>query len=328
MSFGHNVSRKSGRNVYYRVGVKQTPNRWYSRRIGWFGNSMVMALFVVSGVTALEFQQTVLQSAGAQLHSVVEANKAEQKAVVSYGNTPAVATNIIDLQPLVTGWAKENKAIDMGIAVMGSGGPQIEASHQAEKQFQTKAMYKLYLAAAIYAQKTDKKLFETVQVGKQKVTYQACLERVFKDDDAACLMALSGALDLPATKQFFGTNGMTKTSLDVLQQRAQTTANDTVAFFRAVDNALLPEKVKKRYLALVGSQPTRQSLTVACPGCTTVGTTDFGVGRLEAAGIVRYANGNYVYVVYGAGGTKDMTVALSGKLQQRIVEVTTGNIKP
>ncbi len=330
MSFGHSVSRKSrSHTIHYRIGESQAEAQWYKKRIGWFGYAVLVAMVSLFGLFSVEVRQMALQAAGSQLSSLSPADfKTGDQAVPLNSATPAPATNIVDAQPLLTDWVKSHGPMKWGVVIRSLDGPQIDSSVQPNNTFQTRAMYKVFLAAALYNQVPAEKQHGTVKIGRSSVSVTSCIEKMFKSDDRDCTDALGTLLNKQAAADFFKKSNITKTVLSPTSRTAQTTAADTATLYTGINGSLLSTKSTAALTKYMATQPHDQMLVVGCPGCTTIGAADYGVGRLEAAGIVKYSKGSYLYIVYATGGTKDLTVRLSGKLQQKIVETTTDAFKP
>ncbi len=330
MSFGHVMSRKlRSRTIHYRIGDSPAPERWHKKRIGWFGHAVLISVVSVFGLFSLEAKQMILQAAGAQMSSLNPADfqKPEQIAPLT-SKVPAAATNIIDAQSLISSWAKSHGPMQWGVVIRSLDGPQIDTSLSANNSFESRAMYKVFLATALYDQFPAEKQHGSVKIGRSSASITSCIEKMFKTDDHDCTVALGTLLNQQAATDFFKKSNINKTVLSVSTQTAKTTPADTATLYTGLNGSVISIKSTATLLKLLAAQPQNQQLTVACPGCTTAGAADYGVGRLEAAGIVKYSKGSYLYVVYANGGTNDLTLRLSGKLQQKIVETTTDAFKP
>lgn len=329
MSFGHSMSRTSRRKpVQYRIGEKVVRERWYKKRIGWFGYAVLSSMVAIFGLFSAQARDMFLQVAGAQLNNINPAElQVKDVAQRLNFNTPPPATNIIEVQSLMADWSKTHGPMKWGMVIKSVEGPQIDGAIQPTATFESRAMYKIYLAGALYNQVPIEKQQKSIKVAGSNVTLASCIERMIKDDDRECTTALGNFLDTKKAAEFLKKAGATRTTLSPDKRTAQTTAADSAAFFDGVDGPLLSDKAKKMLLKHLAAQPASQQLSVSCPGCTTTGVSDYGLGRLEAVGVVKYSKGSYLFVIYANGGTKDLISQFSGKLQQHIVETTTPSVR-
>ena len=205
MSFGHSMSRKPRSTVvHYRIGeINKAPKHWYSKRIGWFGNTVLATCLVVFGLFSVQVRDMMLQVAGGQLSNLSSATGPQEEQLDQLpGGALKSAKNIIEVQPLLSEWARTNNQVQWGMVVKSITGPQIDATVQHNAVFDSRATYKVYLAAALYDQIPQNKLYTTVKVNNKKVALNTCLERMFKDDDRECTAALSSQLDLAKAMAF------------------------------------------------------------------------------------------------------------------------------
>ena len=330
MSFGHPMSRKlRSKSVRYRLGEKdKTPKHWYGKQVGWFGYTIVAVTFGLFSVFSVEARNMLLDGGGELSNQVATAVQGDQASLLD-AQGPNAANNIVEVQSLLSNWAKEYSSVQWSIAVKSIEGPMIDGTSQAAVQYEAQAPYKVFLAASLYNQVPVEKQYKTtVKVGRNNVAVATCIERMLKSDDRDCTDALGKLLDKKQAMEFLKKAKITRTSFLTDKRAVQTSAADTALLFAGIKGSILPDKSLKALNKNLDAMNSATKLQVSCPGCTAMGVSDYGVGRLEAAGVVKYSKGSYTFVVHASGGTKDQTMKLSGKLQQFINETTIPSLKP
>lgn len=325
MSFGPIVSGKSRTTpVHYRIGEIAAPQQWHQRRVGWFGYTVLIAAFGLFGALSTEARQLLLTGNGQFNYQTNAPTGADAQASPLKVKGPAAALNIVDLQPLLNSWSKQQSPTQWGIAVRSLTGPAIDATVRAKDLFESRAVYRVYLAITLYNQfPKDDQYKKTVKVNGAVHTVAACIERMLAQDDTACTDALGAVLDTDAAAAMLASAGIEHTVLSTSTRTAHTTVADTAALYAGLNGSIISTAQQKLVQKYLEAQRADKHLVISCPGCSTVGVSDYGVGRLESAGIVEYSKGSYVLVAYANGGNKEHIAQLTGKIQQHILEATT-----
>lgn len=332
MSSGHSQSRVFRRKVavHYVMGEKSHSKRWRDKKVGWFGRASLAAIIVLFGVFTYEVRQLLLAPDG-ELASIQTALPFGSRLEQTNEQIPAIAKNIVELDQILNEWTVDHSGQEWGIVVQSLDGPMIDATAGTKNTFEARSLYRLFMAVAVYDQvSVDKHTKTMLKVDGKQVSVAKCLERLVKSDDALCADAFGQWLDTAKASQFFRLVGMKQTTFVIPARSVQTTAADVQTLMDLLEgkNNIFPVASGQSIAKLLQAQDSKKALVVSCPGCKPSGIMDYGVGRLEAAGTVRYSTGSYRLIVLGDGGTSQELFRFTGKIQQAIQDTIYGNQIP
>lgn len=322
MSSGHSqsVGFRHIKTARYMLGQKPVLNRWRDKKVGWFGYAVLGTVVLLFGAFTFEVRQILLAPSG-EFASIASGFAFNKLVGFSGEQAPAQANNIVDLNGLMDQWQLEHSGRDWGIVVQSINGPIIDAAVNPNQTFESRMLYKTFLTAAVHNQlPADQHAKTVLAVGSGRTSVAKCLERLIKNDDSQCADAFGRWLDVGRAAQFMQQAGMQQTILVIPARTVQTTAADVSILMNIIEGktAYLSDRAAQTIAKWQAAQFTQRQLVVACPGCKTNGVIDYGVGRLEAAGTVKYSGGSYRVIVFANGGTDQDIFVLSGRVQQAI----------
>jgi len=230
---------------------------------------------------------------------------------------PAPKPPLINVQPVVDQWVAKQKG-DFGIVVYDPANQQVIGAYQADKQFFTASIYKIYV---VYLQLIDIQLAkrDPQALFRGDMTRQKCIEEAIRISDSGCaeaLMAELGNVDINARLQAFG---LTNTSFPGFV----TSASDAAKILeRLQGNRDFGQDLKQLLLGVMKQQIYRNGLPLGMPEAVVADKVGFSeTPNYHDVGIVSLPNGrDYIVAILSQGASSrqiaDFGSTLYGALTQ------------
>jgi len=278
-----------------------------------------IAVFVVIGLGGVWYADT-------QMTIPKRASESTQDAKLKKVSAAPIAAptveNIVDLQPVLDQWVAEHPEQEWGIAVKSIEGASFNASVNADKQFESASIYKLFLLLPLFQQvpaEHQKNITVTVDGAPRSIA--TCVDLMLRISNNECGEAIGSYLSWKKADDAAKKNGYTHTALNDTNG-LKTTAGDTTRFLENLNGNMLTRTAKDTVMSSLKQQRWRQGIPAGCPGCTVANKTgDFNDVTHDAA-IVEYSGGTYVLTIFSRNGTFPQIAELTGKIQQKIIDTT------
>ena len=304
----------------YNIYDSPKPLNWYKRRIGWFGQylalTFVISLLTVGGLT-YTFTQNSIQASASTATNIATANQVAHKPLPQQA-----AKNIVDLQPILDAWAKDNDQQKWGIVVKSLEGPSFNASLNADKEFESASIYKLFLTLPLFDQiavEHQKGVNLTVN-GKNK-SIATCVDLMLRVSNNECGEAIGEYLGWQKVTRSLAQKGYSHTDFSK-QANLVTSAGDTASFMESLYGDMFDRQAREIVMESLKQQRWRQGIPSGCPGCQVANKTGFLNNVMHDAAILQYQGGTYVLTVFSEGGTFKQIAELTGQIQQKIIDTT------
>lgn len=319
MGFDFSKSSKPS-TVAYRYGQMPAPKAWHRRRIGWFGHSLTLAMFMVLIGMSWTAHDVILHSLKENA-SQAQIPQPLNPSTLTAGSTLMPATNIVNLQPVLDAWAKDHPKQQWGIVVKSLDGPAFDARIQPNQQFEAASVYKLFLTLPLFDKvPVERQLSTMITVGGAQRSIADCVDLMLKASDNACGEAIGAYLNWKKVDTAVKKAGYTKTDFASSKNSVRTSAADAANFLVAMENGLFNRPATQTIMHNLLGQKYRSGIPAGCPGCTVANKTGDANNVVHDAGIVTYSKGKYVLVVMSRDGSFKQIAQLTGQLQQKILD--------
>ncbi|HEY5806025.1 MAG TPA: serine hydrolase [Candidatus Saccharimonadales bacterium] len=212
---------------------------------------------------------------------------------------------LVNLQPVVDTWLSKQSG-EYGIVVYDPANKQVIATHDADVQFFTASIYKLY---TVYLALQDIEagkhtLGESFKFGK---TRQTCLHDAIHTSDSPCAEALLNEIGQAQVTARLKTFGFTGTSFPAFV----TTAQDSVSIMqRLYEKRDLNQTSTNLMLEAMKTQVYRDGLPKGMPQATVATKVGFSeTPHYHDVGIVTLPNGRNYLVAFFSKGVGSRVVA-------------------
>ncbi len=216
---------------------------------------------------------------------------------------------LVNLQPVIDAWLAKQSG-DYGIVVYDPDNKQIIAQHQADKQFFTASIYKLYV---VYLELIDIQLAKR-DPGEQfrgDYTRQKCIEEAVRTSDSPCAEALMAELGQASINDRLKAFGLTNTSFPGFV----TSANDVALVLeRLQGNRDFGQDLVGLLRGVMKQQVYRNGLPLGMPEAVVADKVGFSeTPHYHDVGIISLPNGREYIVVFLSQGVGSRVVADFGK---------------
>lgn len=305
---------------YYHIDQNAPPEHWLMRHISWMSRTLAgISVFVMIGIGGVWYADTQMTMPKRASESTQDTRLKKVSAA------PLVTTpveNIIDLQPVLDKWVAEHPEQQWGIVVKSLSGASFDASVNADKQFESASIYKLFLLPSLFQQvpaEHQQNIHVTVNGAPRSIA--TCVDLMLRISNNECGEAIGSYLTWKKADNAIKKLGYSHTSLND-EHSLKTSAGDTAKFLQALSGDMFTRTAKETILTSLKQQRWRQGIPAGCPGCTTANKTGSFNGVTHDAAIVEYSGGSYVLTVFSENGTFPQIAELTGKIQQQILDTT------
>jgi beta-lactamase class A len=308
------------RAKYYKIGQAPPVRHWYQKRVGWFGK-LCVSVFVMSVIGAGAMEYTIVQNDTRAL--AAQTSKSNKlKKVTSAPLEQTDAQNIIDIQTVIDHWVAEHPAQKWGVVAKSINGPTFDAKINADKEFESASIYKLFLVMPLFNQiAVEHQKNIKVNIGGGQKPIATCVDLMLRLSNNECGEAIGNYLNWSKADKMLKTNGFTHTTFKETN-KLRTSAGDTASFLEQLNGDMLNRTAKDTVMRSLREQRWRSGIPTGCPGCIVANKTGDIDNVTHDAAIVQYKGGSYVLVIFSEGGNFKQISELTGQIQQKILDTT------
>lgn len=271
---------------------------------------------LVAGIAAVPILATrSVQRQAIQPTVVQQASEIAQEQVKPLEETLATVTpQIVDLQPILNTWAAQNPKQIWGIAVKSLSGPEFQAQLNADRQFRSASLYKLFLVQPLFSRYSLSQQ-QTTSVASRSVA--ACLDVMLRLSDNPCGEAIAQKLGWSKVTRELKAAGYMNTDFSK-GERLVTSAGDTALFLERLNEGMLDEQSRATVMKSLLAQRWNKGIPAGCTGCQVANKTGNLGSIMNDAAIVQYAGGSYVLAIVSEGGSFKQIAELTRQIQSAI----------
>lgn len=275
---------------------------------------VIVAVFAVVGHQLTEDKVKTLAAQSSQQDAL-------HKVTASPLAAP-VAENIVDLQPILDKWVADNPGQKWGIVAKSVDGPAFDASVNADREFQSASIYKLFLMLPLFNQIPAEHLkgINLTVNGKPK-SADTCVDLMLRVSNNECGEAVGYYLNWQKADVVLKEKGFSHTVFGE-SSYLKTSAGDTAAFLQGLNGDMFTRTAREAIMTSLKQQRWRSGIPAGCPGCVVANKTGAIDNVMHDAAIVQYNGGTYILAVFSEGGTFSQIAQLTGKIQQQIIDTT------
>lgn len=304
----------------YQIYQAPPPAHWYQRRIGWFGKAFAGSLLVIVAVFGVVGQQLTndkVKTFAAQSSQ----NESLQKVTAAPLAAP-VAENIVDLQPILDKWVADHPNQQWGVVAKSIDGPTFDASVNADREFRSASIYKLFLMLPLFNQiPAEHQKTINVTVNSKPKTVASCVDLMLRVSNNECGEAIGDYLNWQKADEVIKKGGFSHTVFGE-STYLRTSAGDTAAFLEQLQGDMFNRTAREKIMTSLKQQRWRAGIPAGCPGCVVANKTGTIDNIMNDAAIVQYNGGTYILTVFSEGGTFKQIAQLTGQIQQQIIDTT------
>jgi beta-lactamase class A len=285
-----------------------------------FRESLVVTLLLAllfSGIISVPvLASRAVQRQSIQPAVVQEAPKVAPEPVQPIEPTPTVVSpQIVDLQPILDNWAKQNPSQQWGIAVKSLSGVEFQAQLNADKHFRSASIYKLFLLQSLFNRYSlAQQQTTSVNLGSSNRSLAACVDLMLRISDNACGEAVAQKLGWTKVTKELKAAGYLNTDLSK-GDAPVTSAGDTARYLEQLNGTMLDEPSKATVMKSLLAQKWNKGIPAGCANCTVANKTGTLGSIMNDAAIVQYKGGSYVLVVMSEGGSFKQIADLTKQIQ-------------
>lgn len=301
-------------SVYYGLHEGGTSRRRERVILALLVSLLVVGVVSVPVLANRAVQHQSIQPAATQTAPEVVLEKAQP-----IKPTPVVVTpQIVDLQPVLDAWAKQNPKQQWGIVAKSLSGAEFQAQLNADRRFRSASLYKLFLLQPLFNRYTlAQQQATSVNLGATNRSMAACVDLMLRLSDNPCGEAVAGKLGwTKVTKELKG-NGYINTDFSK-GDAPVTSAADTALFLERLNSVMLDEPSKATVMKSLLTQKWNKGIPAGCSGCVVANKTGSLGSVMNDAAIVQYQGGSYVLVVLSEGGSFKQIAELTKQIQTAI----------
>jgi len=221
------------------------------------------------------------------------------------------------MQALLDYWSQSHGG-QYGIVMRQLSGGNISASVNANKQFRSASVYKIYIAYVVYTKVNAGQLSMKADVGNGK-NVASCLELMIVRSDNGCGIALGNKIGWGANNGMLHAKGFGSTTL--VHGGHLTTAQDTATFLAQLQaGALTHSAYDGSLLSMFGRQIWRYGIPAGSPGMHVANKLGTVAGFNNDVAIVYHPRGTYILTVmtYGSsfGSIRELATQVAALMSQ------------
>jgi len=222
-----------------------------------------------------------------------------------------------ELSQIITQWMQKQPGSQQWAAsVRGFSGTSVSASYQADNEFESASIYKLYLTYAL-TKIVPSNTWSTTQVPGDGRSYADCVTAMMQRSDNACGAAIGQAIGWDQAQETSRTAGYTHTMLNGVPQT--TTPNDTLQFLQDLyTSKTFSSDVRQQILSAMQHSIFRQGIVAGCPDCNVANKTGIMDGYDHDAAIIQVDGKDFGLVIFSKGGSTNQIADLTKLIQQYI----------
>ena len=313
-------SKGPNRPVHYKLGQKLPARHWYQKSVGWFG--YVIMFVLVLGAVGLS-ANTYTDVRSAKQHAAETSKKPVLKAQASTIQSDPTLNNIVDVQSVVDKWTSEHPNQKWGVVAKSISGPSFEARVNADREFESASIYKLFLTLPLFNQiPVEQQSKINVAVNGNKKSIATCVDLMLRLSNNECGEAIGFYLNWKKADESLKRSGFTHTQFNK-SDKLKTSAGDTALFLETLNGDMFTRNARDTIMKSLYEQRYRAGIPNGCPGCIVANKTGQIDNVMHDAAIVQYKGGSYVLVIFSENGNFKQISELTGQIQQKIIDSTT-----
>lgn len=280
----------------------------------------VLVLFIITGsisLAVLQFGQELdnilkdssSSSALAQEQTSQQTPIKPLVAPVNSADAPYLDQN---LQRLLERWNDSHADHDWSVVVRGLDSDKRFASLRGGSWYVPASIYKLMLSYSVFRHYgLDQLNKTTVQIGKERVSFKTCMDRMLRVSDNPCGDAIGKQLGWWKVESDLQKAGFNNTVVN-RKDAMFTSAEDAASFMvRLYEDKLLAKDAKEYILSTLASQTLRKGIPAGCEGCWVANKTgDLNNVRHDVA-LIQKDGKTYVLSIFTSGASFDQIAELT-----------------
>ena len=305
----------------YKLGQALPPQHWYQKRVGWFGRTITTSLMV--GLIVFAAGSTMTVSNNKKTFAAQASQAASLEKTKSTISSNPNLENIVDIQSVLDQWNTEHKGQKWAVVAKSLSGASFDARLNADQQFESASIYKLFLTLPLFNQiPVEQQAKTSLNTSSGKKTIATCVDLMLRVSNNECGEAVGGYLNWTKATNQLKQKGYTHT--DFTKSEFKTSAGDTAAFLEALNGTMLPPAARDTIMKSLYQQRYRDGIPAGCPGCTVANKTGQVDNVTHDAAIVQYKGGTYILVILSGNGSANFKQIsqLTGRIQQKILDAT------
>ncbi|MBI5357440.1 serine hydrolase [Candidatus Saccharibacteria bacterium] len=175
-------------------------------------------------------------------------------------------------------------------------------SINAEKEFDSASLYKLFLLEAL-EKKLPQDQWRKTKIDRLRIS--DCVQAMLKTTDDPCSEELGAYLDWKSVDDTNAKNGFPKTKLSGNDGRKTTAGEVGELLIRLKKGHILSDKTRRFVFDALYQQNYSKGIPLGCSNCRTANKSGELTGVSHDAGIVTHGPNSYVVVVMSQGGNFD-----------------------
>ena len=306
--------------MYYRLGQTPPPKHWYQKQVGWFGH-FVAAFFIV-GLVGFVGATATIHGKDRQALAAQTSQSAKLHGAKSPIATNPNIENIIDLQPILDAWNADHPGQKWAVAAKSISGPTFEARLNAEREFESASIYKLFLTLPLFMQiPVEQQPNINVMVNGSQKSIASCVDLMLRLSNNECGESIGYYVNWKKADIALKQHGFSHT---IFAQKSglKTSAGDTATFLEKLHGDMFTRTAKEVIMKSLHQQRWRDGIPAGCPGCTVANKTGQIHDVVHDAALVQYKGGTYVLVIFSENGSFKQIAQLTGQIQQKILDST------
>jgi beta-lactamase class A len=229
--------------------------------------------------------------------------------------------NIIDLQPILDKWNKDHPGQKWAAVAKSVSGPSFEARLNADQQFESASIYKLFLTEPLFDQiPVEQQPKINVSINGSQKSIATCVDLMLRLSNNECGEALGNYVSWAKAGDMLKKQGFNHTSFG--KNGIKTSAGDTAGFLEKLNGDMFTRTAKDTIMKSLYQQRYRDGIPAGCPGCTVANKTGQINDVVHDAALVQYKGGSYVLVIFSQNGNFKQIAQLTGQIQQKILDST------
>lgn len=318
--FTHASSKGPRRPAYYKLGQAPPARHWYQKRVGWFGRAFAgLLVFTLLGSTTYGY---VMQRDAVRSYASNSSQSAKNTTVKQPIAQNETLENIVDVQGVVDAWVAEHPGQKWGIVAKSLSGPSFDARNNADREFQSASIYKLFLTLPLFLQiPVEQQANITVPVNGSQKSIATCVDLMLRLSNNECGESIGRYLNWKKADDALKRGGFSHTVF-TQTNNLKTSAGDTASFLESLNDDMFNRNARDTIMRSLREQRFRAGIPAGCPGCITANKTGQIDNVMHDAAIVQYKGGSYVLVIFSEKGTFGQIAQLTGQIQQKILDTT------
>jgi beta-lactamase class A len=230
--------------------------------------------------------------------------------------------NIIDLQPVLDRWNAEHPGQKWAVVAKSISGPTFEAKVNADREFESASIYKLFLTLPLFTQipvEQQPNINLSINGGQKSIAN--CVDLMLRLSNNECGESIGYYVNWSKADRALKQNGFSHT---VFAQKSglKTSAGDTATFLEKLNSDMFTRTAKETIMKSLYQQRWRDGIPAGCPGCVVANKTGQINDVVHDAALVQYKGGSYVLVIFSENGSFKQIAQLTGQIQQEILDST------